>query len=440
MKSKKVYFLNNYNQITETLKNEPFCIFGNTRFAHTFYLYCKEKNISQNIKAFILSDLSKAKGKMHILHDIPIKDVEWLKQQTKCSIFLGAREKTIQQQLLPMLQDQIDGDIYYVSDFANDNMYHKFMSTYYEPIIEKYKISASLYQIGGLNISDAESIQYYKYMSRIAQGEVPDTNIFYGIDNLDSLYNRQLGSYKYIDTVTESYVSKKKCSIYMVKSHFDKELKEEFNTPYTKVIQVGADLTDIDIAKLKDNTGDNISSRNRDYCEVSAIYWVWKNDNTNDYVGFCHYRRRFAIDEAMLHYIMENAYDAVYTIPVLTDGGMYHEFIGRNYFLTPKMWELTTNAITKLCPEYLEFWREYANSYFILPCNMFIMKKNVFDKFCEWLFSILKEVDTYYLGQGIQCDNRYLGYIAECLTTVYVMKHKSWMKKCYVEMKILESK
>ena len=47
------------------------------------------------------------------------------------------------------------------------------------------------------------------------------------------------------------------------------------------------------------------------------------------------------------------------------------------------------------------------------------------------------EVDKYFLGQGIQCDNRYLGYISECLTTLYIMKNKNDLKKAFVELKEL---
>ena len=46
---------------------------------------------------------------------------------------------------------------------------------------------------------------------------------------------------------------------------------------------------------LRDNTGTNISHKNKYYGEYTFHYWLWQNDfdifNGNDWVGFCTYRR-----------------------------------------------------------------------------------------------------------------------------------------------------
>lgn len=36
---------------------------------------------------------------------------------------------------------------------------------------------------------------------------------------------------------------------------------------------------------IGDNTGDNISLRNSNYCELTGLYWAWKNLKC-DYIGY----------------------------------------------------------------------------------------------------------------------------------------------------------
>ncbi|MCI8581804.1 MAG: DUF4422 domain-containing protein [Dorea sp.] len=440
----KLYFKENYEAALGVLKRKSFYIFGNTLYAHMFYLFCKEHGAEKNIRGFILSDMSKLRDnrKVHILHGVPIKDIDWLAQEDRaCCLFLAARERTVNGQLFLMLEDRLDAEMYYVSDFVHSIMFHHYMSHAYENIITRYSISENPYEGISLNITGGRENNLYSYAPRVSQGVLPDVRIFGKSEELDRIYRRQLGDYSYID---DNCISRKKedgcrCKIYLTRSHFDKKLKEDFYTPFTEEIQVGAALTDADISELKDNIGENLSDRNRDYCEMSAVYWAWKNNRDNDYIGLCHYRRRFVIDEDMINDIMAEDYGAVYTVPQLIDGGLREEFVERNYYLTPEMWELTENAIQKLSPEYLPTWKELETSYFLLSYNMFIMRRDVFEGYCSWAFAILEEIDRFYLNQGIQCNNRYLGYIAELLNTVYAMKHKETLKKGYVCMKMLES-
>ena len=51
---------------------------------------------------------------------------------------------------------------------------------------------------------------------------------------------------------------------------------------------------------IGDDTGENISEENRKYCELTALYWAWKNYDklgNPDYIGFMQYRRHFIFDD-----------------------------------------------------------------------------------------------------------------------------------------------
>ena len=58
-------------------------------------------------------------------------------------------------------------------------------------------------------------------------------------------------------------------------------------------IHAGAEGKD-DIGFKKDNTGKNISKKNPFFCELTALYWAWKNLDA-DYIGLVHYRRHLTL-------------------------------------------------------------------------------------------------------------------------------------------------
>lgn len=439
-----IKLLGNHAEVIKEIGNNKFFIFGNTLFSEVFYLNCKKNNIENQIAAFVLSDLSRDKRKVHMMHgNIPVWDIEELKKHKEMTTgFIGASEKIIRE-VIPGLFDLNMYSMFCVSSFVNNIEYYHNMCQSSGVVSDTYLMENNYYDKGYINLYDRKNIstEYFKYAFRVCMGVNPDENIFAG-QNLKKMIDKQYGDYRVMlpGSVNSITKSKNNYTIYCAKSHFDHELKDEYYTPNTRSIQVGSALTEADISDIKDNTGENISHRNRDYCEMTAVYWIWKNDYNSKYVGLCHYRRKFVIDENMMNYIISEGYDAVYTVPKLTDGGMREEFVERNYYITPEMWDLTENAIRDISPDYYDSWTEFSSSYFLISCNMFIMKREIFDEYCSWIFKILSKVDSHYMSQGIQRNDRYLGYIAECLTSVFAMKKKQTLKKVFVELKTLDCK
>ena len=70
-------------------------------------------------------------------------------------------------------------------------------------------------------------------------------------------------------------------------------LIKEFN-----YIPVGLGKDNFSKEWMRDNTGNNISEKNRNYGEYTFHYWIWKNymDKLNDnWIGFCQYRKFWTI-------------------------------------------------------------------------------------------------------------------------------------------------
>ena len=106
--------------------------------------------------------------------------------------------------------------------------------------------------------------------------------------------------------------------IYVAKSIYDKMLLDRYDLQeYEKEIQVGAALTEdrlVEVDKL-DNEGENISALNKQFCELTALYWIWKNA-TEDVVGLVHYRRHFTMPEDWLQRMAENEVDVILPVPL----------------------------------------------------------------------------------------------------------------------------
>lgn len=215
-----------------------------------------------------------------------------------------------------------------------------------------------------------------------------------------------------------------------------------------KPIQVGAALASKRLEDMVyyDDEGDNISDKNASYCELTATYWAWKNV-TADYYGLFHYRRylNFAPESKTTHY----AGRAYSTIPAAIEDiqlneSRMREVIEKYDLVVPR--KDNTQAATgdaSLYEQYasehyakdLDFCIEYikSNHTNIAPyldvlqgneayfCNMFVMKKELFNEYCEFIFDVLDsfEANTDLSGYNTQ-QYRVTGFLAERLTNVFI--------------------
>ena len=199
---------------------------------------------------------------------------------------------------------------------------------------------------------------------------------------------------------------------------------------------------------LGDDSGDNISAKNPYFCELTGIYWAWKN-LAADYVGLCHYRRHFTLSKK--HPKEEQSkFDVLLTTQqakaLLQENDIilpkkrkyYIETLYKHYAHTLHVEPLneTEKIIEEKYPKYLYEFKRLNKRTSAHMFNMFIMKKEYFDAYCEWLFDILFELENRF--DPAQYDSfhaRYLGRVSELLLDVWINTNKlSYKEIPFIEM------
>ncbi|MBQ2992111.1 MAG: DUF4422 domain-containing protein [Clostridia bacterium] len=201
-----------------------------------------------------------------------------------------------------------------------------------------------------------------------------------------------------------------------------------------------------------DDTGEHISGKNANYCELTGLYWAWKNLEC-DVLGMAHYRRHFAkkrsrkpswdnlISQAEIEALLQNA-DAILPTP-------------RNYMIETTYQQYahahhaqdldkTRAILAERWPQYLKKYDEVMARTWGHRFNMFIMKRETADAYCEWLFSVLSELEKRLdISAYSANDARVFGFVAERLIDVWLehnglrtcdapvmfMERQNWLKK-----------
>ena len=214
--------------------------------------------------------------------------------------------------------------------------------------------------------------------------------------------------------------------------------------PLLYPIQVGAALSEVRFPKfLYDDTGENISEKNRFYCELTAQYWAWKNVQA-DYYGFFHYRRYLYPDaKAKRPYLIRGA-PSIELLESLRFSSL-EELIPQYDLILPKRenmylsvrehyakapyhhggdLERAVEILLKNHPEYRGAAEQYLSGSGCYFGNIFVMKRAVFQDYCAWLFPILAEFDRLSDTSGYSAqEQRVDGYLAERLLGIWAVAH-----------------
>ncbi len=215
--------------------------------------------------------------------------------------------------------------------------------------------------------------------------------------------------------------------VYQAKCHVDKPLKSQIEgASYVCPIQVGASLTEQTVVPLQDNQGENISYKNRNYCELTASYWAWKNSDAA-YKGLCHYRRVFDLTDVELEQVLYRTdADVILPYPSIYYPNMDVE---HRRYVKDSDWDAMLQAMREVAPEYYEAYvSAIAKEQYFYNYNMLIAKREVFDDYCDFLFSVLERTEELVVSKGAERADRFAGYLGENLTTIYFRKNKDKWK------------
>jgi hypothetical protein len=222
---------------------------------------------------------------------------------------------------------------------------------------------------------------------------------------------------------------------------------------YIKPIQVGAYFTDARFdGMLCDADGENISEKNKRYCELTAQYYAYRNIDA-DYYGFMHYRRylnlgkplfRFPFCDAKIKVADEKAEKRLAIdksgIEKALDGvdiivpkrifffGNYNQYKNsKGHFI--KDLDFCLEVIKTEYPEIYPSAVKYMKSNFAYICNMFVMKKELFNNYCDFMFNVLSQHEKAYDCKDYDTyAYRVSGFLSERLLGIYITYLKSQKK------------
>ncbi|MCC8168310.1 MAG: DUF4422 domain-containing protein [Clostridiales bacterium] len=209
---------------------------------------------------------------------------------------------------------------------------------------------------------------------------------------------------------------------------------KEYRMPQDSIympVQVGA-CGKPSIGYARDDDGENISLKNPQYCELTALYWMWKNSDA-DYIGLVHYRRHFGkaagrlpwgdayrkiADRATVEHILKSSDIILPKKRHYYIESLYTHYAHSHY---EEHLEAVRKIIAEQYPGYLDSFGKVMRRTGGHMFNMLIMKKDRLDEYLSWLFPILTQLEEEIDSSGYDAfQKRYPGRIAELMLDVWI--------------------
>lgn len=212
-------------------------------------------------------------------------------------------------------------------------------------------------------------------------------------------------------------------------------------------IHVGKSTSSIILDIQADNEGESISEKNSSYCELTGLYWAWKNLKNVDFIGLCHYRRYFDFHHQCDSVMPETPYPTEHfnkldlSVPEFVINSIQNgvAYVSKPRFYRHSLYEdyccshlsddirtLEKYIMLTQSESIKRAWFEYMHRNCQLRhYNMFIMTWHDFDAYCSWLFPLLQEMEKRInISHYTSVQRRIFGYMAERLMNVWLLANR----------------
>lgn len=200
------------------------------------------------------------------------------------------------------------------------------------------------------------------------------------------------------------------------------------------IIAVGNDKDQVINKTFSDDIGDNIAFKNSSYCELTALYWLWKNTQ-DERLGLCHYRRMFMYEELDNNNIVPfteleellKKYDIVLPPIYHNDRTVYEHYVSDHIKADI---DNVGRVIADVYPNYKEAFTHIMNGNNEYGFNIFASNRILMDEYCNWVFDILQRVE--FITDITDYDDyqkRIFGFLSERLFTTWIYHKKLSIKE-----------
>jgi hypothetical protein len=187
---------------------------------------------------------------------------------------------------------------------------------------------------------------------------------------------------------------------------------------------------------------DHISHLNPQFCELTALYWAWKNLRGVRHIGLYHYRRYLYLGGGFIPGQRVPVTDIPASINAMSGpeaGARALDWLQHADAIVPSAfrlggsitqeytlhhdaehWRVFNEVLFELNPQYRRFAGYFAQSNKFTYCNMFIVGWARFEHYCATMFPVLFEVQRRCPVPSDPYQARYIGFLAERFLMFYL--------------------